>query len=76
MKSHFYSLYSNSGQLRKGKSLNVALCIMRNVTECQLMTKIDKNKKFKAMNRAVINSPVSLQNVNKMNDKAYQKIKT
>lgn len=49
---------------------------MWNVTECQLMTKIDKNKKFKAMNRAVINSFVSLQNVNKMNDRAYQKIKT
>lgn len=38
---------------------------MWNVKERQLMTKIGKNKGlFKAMNGAVINSLVSLQNVN------------
>ena len=38
---------------------------MWNVTECQLVTKIGKNKMFKAMNGAIINSLISLQNVSK-----------
>lgn len=38
---------------------------MWNVAECQLMTKTGKNKMFKAMNGAVINSLISLQHVSK-----------
>lgn len=64
------------GQLRKGKSQNVAFYAIWNVLPkdrmSQVMTRTDKNKRFKAINEAVYNILISVKNTEKMSNRIYQ----